>query len=345
VLAAGVKPGDSVLLIAASNAEPVLLEAVEMAVDAEGGKVTTAHMQAPVFYVQEPPPPLAEAMFVADVVLDVGALVWGHSIASITARYDYGTKGGVLHPPIPDTLLCPGARFPLRLLLSIVRKVATECSLADWTPMKITSPGGTDIQAKVWQSHCTPGGRHGSPGLFAIHPGAAFGVIPPLDVNGVAVFEAYTGYGATSEPLVFTIRDNMVIDMQGGFEVPEIQGRIEGVIDGNFISEIMWGVNPKARVDLAIKPISLEAERSPLTLHLGMGDEKMSGSPRRVVNKRPESRVLHQDGFMLYPSLWVGDRQIIDGGRLVCLDDREIQELASEEGDPKELLTPMAVKK
>lgn len=345
VRASGVRPGDSVLIVAASNADSTVIEAVLAAAAIEGGRVTTSYMEAPTLYFQEPPPPLAEAMFAADAVLDVGALIWGHSVPSIIARYDYGTKGGILHPAIPDTLLCPGARFPLELLLAIVDRIATLCTLDDWTPLKITSPGGTDLTAKVWQSHCTAGGKPGSPGLFTIYPGAAYGFIPPLDVQGVAVFEAYTGFGGTSQPLTFTIEDNLVVDIKGGSEAREIERRIRDVVDGNFISEIMFGANPKARVDLTIKPISLEAERSPQTLHLGMGDEKMSGSPRRVISKRPESRVLHQDGFMLYPSLKVGNHQILENGRLVCLDEPEVRELASTFGDADELLTPFTVQR
>jgi hypothetical protein len=342
VRAAGLIAGDSALLIAASTADPVVIEAVSAAAALDGAKVTVAYMETPSLYFQEPTAPLAEGMFAADVVLDVGALVWGHSLPSIRARYDYGTKGGVLHPPVPETLLCAGARFPLRLLLAIVARVTSQCSVADWTPLRITSPGGTDLRARVWQTHCTAGAKAG-PGGFTIYPGAAFGFIPPFDVNGRAVFEAYTGFGGTSKPLVFTIVDNLAVDIEGGPEAREIQRRIDRVVDGNFISEIMFGVNPKAKVDLRIKPISLEAERSPLTLHLGMGDEKMSGSPRRVENKRPESRVLHQDGFMLYPSLTVAETPIIEDGRLLCLNDRDIREMAGEYGDPEELLTTLSV--
>jgi hypothetical protein len=345
VRACGLKSGDQALLIAADNAEPVVVEAVCAAVGVENARVTICYMPTPTLYFQEPPPPLAEAMFSADVVLDVGALVWGHSEPSILARYDFGTKGGILHPPIPDTLLCPGARFPLNLLLAIVARVTAECAVDDWTPLHITSPGGTDLTGRVWQSHCTAGGRAGGPGLFTIYPGAAFGFIPPLDVNGRAVFEAYTGFGGTSEPLEFTIKDNFVTHIAGGHEADEIRRRIDGVVDGNFISEIMWGLNPKARVDLTITPISLEAERSPLTLHLGMGDEKMSGSPRRVFNKRSESRVLHQDGFMLYPTLTVGDRRILEAGALVCLEEPEMKAIASQFGDPDDLLSPMSVRR
>lgn len=345
VRASGLKPGDFALIIAATNADPVVIDAVAAACAAEGGQVTTSYMPAPSLYFQEPPPPLAEAMFAADVVLDIGALIWGHSVPSIIARYDYGTKGGVLHPPIPDTLLCPGALFPLKLLLTIVDRVTTQCALSDWTPLRVTSPGGTDLTAKVWQSHCTAGGKAGGPGLFTIYPGAAFGFIPPLDVNGRAVFEAYTGFGGTSEPLTFTIKDNIVVDIDGGPEAAEIRKRIDGIVDGNFISEIMFGVNPKARVDLTITPISLEAERSPLTLHLGMGDEKMSGSPRRVINKRPESLILHQDGFMLYPSLSIGDTPILEHGRLLCLDEPVVRNAAAALGNPDELLSTLAVQR
>lgn len=340
---ANIKEGEDVLIIPSTDADEIVVQAVIAAVKTLGADVTVAYAPPPELYFKEASRCLGEAMCAADTVLDVGSFVFGHSDASITAIVEYLTKGSVLSPPpTPAILKSPAALYPLELHYAVEAKVHKMCQQPDGTEITLTSPGGTNLSAKVWQNR-TGGGwaqlKGLAPGEFSIFPPGMLGFMPPRYVNGVAFFEAYTGFGKCSKPLKFTIENSYVTKIEGGWEAKALSDRIKGIDQANFLCEIMFGVNPKNRVDLKIKPVSFEAERSPRTLHLGTGDIKQAGGPIRCSGKDPRWKTVHQDGFMLYPTLKVGGQTILEKGHLTVLDDPEIIDLASKFGDPEEVLS------
>lgn len=337
---AHIKPGEEVLVIPATDCEELVVEAVIAAVRMVGASPTVAYAPPPELYFHEPPDSLVEAMCAADTVLDLGAFVWGHSDGSLRAMAEYLTKGALLIPPTPARLRSEAARFPIPLIRAIAHKVYDQVQKPDGTKIRVTSPGGTDLTAEVFRMQTGTDGyiKPLAPGEFHVFPSGVVGFVPPLNVNGKAVFEAYTAFGRLSQPVTFHIKDAYVTRIQGGWEAEEIEARIEGAVNGNHVCEIMWGIVPKNNVDLATRPISMESERSPKTLHIGLGDVKLNGGPKRASGVGPHWTTLHQDGYMLYPTLVVGDETVQDHGHLTALDDREILELARRYGDPKEVL-------
>ena len=340
---ANVKEGEEVLIVASTDADPLLIQAVSMAVNEASASATLIYDKPPEVYFKDPSPSAAEAMCAADTVLDIGSLVWAHSMASLVARYEYCTKGVTLSPPpTPAVLRSPASKYPLELHRAVSTKVYAQCQRSDGTKVHLSSPGGTDLIVEVWRDKTGHGYseiKGQVPSEFAIFPPGCLGFTPPKNVNGRAVFEAYTGFGRTSKPIEFEIQDQYVTEMRGGYEVEEIKRRIRGVKDGNYVTEVMFGMNPKARVDLSVRPLSLEAERTPRTLHIGMGDSTSSLGVKRVLGVTDsywpgKGKPLHQDGFMLYPTLRVGDETVIEHGNLKVLEDPEIREIAAKYGDP-----------
>ncbi len=340
---AGVGPGEQVLLAASTEADPLVVQAILAAVAAKGASPTVCYVPPTKGYFSEPPPPLAEAMAAADTILDVGAFVVGHTEACLRALFEYASKGIILcPPPTPAVLKSKGARFPAEVHHVISKLVFAQCQKPDGSLIHVTSAAGTDITAEVWRSKCGHGAAEmgvAAPGDFWVFPGGCFGFLPPRNVNGTAVFEAFTGYGRTSEPTVFTIRDSLIVDIQGGWEVAAIHQRIDGVKNGNWICEIMFGLNPANDVDMSVTPLSLQAERSPQTLHIGLGDGTLNVGPRRAQGHTRQWKVLHQDGFMLYPTLTVGGESVIERGRLAAIETEEVHRVAAKYGDPAEVLS------
>src|SRR3990172_1033096 len=151
---AGINQNESVMLVASTIAEDSVVQAVSAAVSITGAQITITYLPPPEFYFREPPPGIAEGMCASDVILDIGAFIWGHSNASITAMVEYATRGFVLSPPpTADTLKCPAVKHPLELHRAISKKVTELCRQPDGTKFRVTSPGGTDLTAEVWQSH------------------------------------------------------------------------------------------------------------------------------------------------------------------------------------------------
>lgn len=343
---AGITGAEEVLIVAAYNTEEVVIQSVMVAVQEQGAIPTLTHAPPPELYFKESSEALAEAMLAADVVLDLGAFVCGHSMASIRAMTEYLTRGAILSPPpTAEILKSPAALYPLELHYAVAKKVFEMCQQPTGTRMHLTSRGGTDLTAQVMRERTGGGGQVKplAPGLFGIFPPGIFGFIPPLNVDGVAVYESYVGFGKCSEPIKMTIENSWATKIEGGWEADELKARIKDVENANHIIEIMFGIAPKNRVNLNIRPLSFESERSPRTLHIGMGDQKMQGGPMPARGKGIHWKVLHQDGYMLHPTLKVGDKVVLHDGHLTALDDPEIIEFAKRFGDPAELFRYPAI--
>lgn len=329
-----IREGEEVLVVAATDAEPNVVQAISAACRLAGANVTISYIAPPGQYFKEPPPPVAEAMCAADLVLDVGGFVSMHTDASIVARFEYATRFCMLVPPPKgEVLKSDAAKFPLDLYARILEKVCEICQAEDGTEIELSSPGGTELFSEVWRLHTKPPGRTSN-----IFPVGTFGFVPPRNTNGKAVFEAFTGYGKTSEPIEFLIKNDFVEEIHGGWEASELESLVRNIRDGNYVCEIMFGINPRNRVNLTTKPLSLEAERSPRVLHIGLGNMKTGGAPKSVRGEGADWNIFHIDGFMVYPTLRVGKRTVLENGHLTVLDDPEVIQVAERYGDPRELL-------
>ena len=337
--------GEQVLVATGSQIDPVVTQAVLAAFSEAPVDVTQVVVPQPPTDFSEPVAPVTEAMLAADTLVDLGAGVWGHTWASFIAITEYLTKGVKVSPPAsPDTFTSPAATFPQDLLNAIQLRLFELLQQPDGTLIEITAPAGTSLQGAVWQNRAGQGWGSTAglmPGDFLMWPTGVAGFLPPKALDGIAVFESFTGYGKTSEPVTYVIENQHVARVEGGWEAAEVDAVIRAATNGDYVAEIMFGANPKSRVDLSQKPVPLEAERSPQTLHIGIGDEKLAGATVRALN--PDGSTWHTDGMMVYPTLTVGSKPVLDHGRLAFLDEPGFRSLAEEFGDPDELFSYPAV--
>jgi leucyl aminopeptidase (aminopeptidase T) len=343
---ANLAPGEQVVLVVGAQIDTVISQAVLAALHERDVQVTQIVLpQAPDIFF-EPPSPVMEAMAAADTVIDLGSAVWGHTWATFVSMTEYLTKGIKVSPPADaDTFTSDAAVYPMDLLHAIELRLYEMLQQPDGTPFEITSPGGTRLKGEVWRNRTGQGWGVTAgllPGDFLMWPPGVVGFLPPKQLEGVAVFESFTGYGKTSEPVSYTIENQRIVRVDGGWEADEIRAAIKAADNGNFAAEIMFGVNPRSRVDLNRRPeVPLEAERTPQTLHVGIGDEKLAGAPLRAT--KPDGTTFHTDGMMIYPTLTVGSSVVLANGRLPFLEEDAFRALASEFGDPDRLLGYPAV--
>lgn len=337
---ANLAPGEEVVLAVGTQVDPIVTQAVLVALSEQPATITTVVVPDPGPRSHEPPVPVVAAVATADTVIDVGAQIWGHTRACVVAMTEYLTKGVTVAPPVrPDVFTSRAATYPVDLLHAIELRLFDLVQQPDGTPYHLMAPTGTDLRGQVWRDRTGQG--WGSiaglmPGDFLAWPPGVVGFLPPKAVDGTAVFDSFPGFGKTSVPVTFVMEGQHVVEVRGGYEAEDIRRLIAAARNGDFVAKIVWGVNPASRVDLTTRPASPEAERSPQTLHIGIGDEKLAGSPIRSV--RPDGSTFHVDAMMVFPTLTVGDETVLDRGRLPFLEEDGFRELAAEFGDPDELL-------
>ncbi len=340
IMYANIAPDEQVLLATGIQVDPLVTGAIREVLGELSIELTQVVVANPGPLFHEPPPPVVEAMLAADTVIDVGAHLWGHTWATFVSMTEYLTKGILVAPPVgPEIFTSRAATFPRDLLYAIQLRLFETLQQPDGTRIRVTSPNGTDLLGEVWQNRTGQG--WGSiaglmPGDFLVWPPGVVGFLPPKGLDGIAVFESYVGLGKTTQPVQYVIERQRIVETKGGPEADQIRVMIADAKHGDYVAEIMFGVNPASRVDLTQRPVSLEAERSPQTLHIGIGDEKLAGSTLRAV--RSDGTTFHLDGMMIYPTLEVGTSLVLDHGRLPFLEEKGFRALAAEFGDPDELL-------
>jgi leucyl aminopeptidase (aminopeptidase T) len=138
----------------------------------------------------------------------------------------------------------------------------------------------------------------------------------------VVYFDAMQGFsGRLRTPLKVTVKKGKVEDIEGASEQVEYfhcMVRRFGP-DAAHIGEIMIGLNPKADVDVGLQdPSHLYAHRAAGTMHIAFGN-----SIDDFITVRPG---IHLDNLIIKPTVTIDGAICVKNGRLVVLDDPEIQQ-------------------
>jgi leucyl aminopeptidase (aminopeptidase T) len=146
-----------------------------------------------------------------------------------------------------------------------------------------------------------------NPGEVSAYPGGEVS-LPPLEgtTEGVVVIErVMTDLGALAEPLTWTVRDGLVVAIDGGAQAADLRAMIDGVEGATNIAELGIGLNPLARIG----PHITEAKKRLGTAHMAIGDN--AGGYGGVVESP-----LHLDGLILDVSIAVDGADLVRDGAL-----------------------------
>jgi hypothetical protein len=332
---AGVKRGESVLVLLHTNSDLRIAEAIAFVCRQVGANVD-------ILIVGEPTErwgtrlrtssAVNAAMKEADVIFRNGVGAGGGERSTRTRSV------GLLMKDI-EGFTSAGARIPAEIIFKI-------CELAErqWKSGKtftVRTNNGTELTAQVTKSSYAFGHIKGQlqPGQFVNWSGGFGGLClwPDWTANGTVAFDTVCTFeGRNRTPMKWTVENGRVMKVEGQPEhIRFIENAIElGGADANHFAEIMIGLNPAAsiRFDNMFSGLYLETERHAGVMHCAVGSstdlEDDHGGPK-APSVRP---TIHLDNLQLRPTILVDGQYSVNDGRLVWIDHPEVQALAAKHG-------------
>jgi len=131
------------------------------------------------------------------------------------------------------------------------------------------------------------------------------------------------------------------MNIEGVVEASRLKAMIQGILGGNFLSGIMFELNPKNSTNVLLDqgPFFNVVEMRSGNLPIGMGNRPFrTWAVEEMRNVVVPYRQSHLNGSILNPTIYVNDEPLIKGGHLTILDDHEVLEVARKYGEPDELL-------
>ncbi len=303
-----VKPKQQILILADDGGRSVKIgQQVAEACSAEGANVVMAIMPPLAVNGQEPPPPVAEAMQVCDIVFSV--MTEGHTIAHTNARKRATEKG------IKCVLAGMSRRedsFDRDISVDDINRIKERTEhiaeiMSRSNTARVTSSYGSDFTMSLK-------GRKG----LSLHPlsGAAIVTVPDYAEAAIAPVEGSTegvlvseggirGWGAPpSEPLRLSIKSGKVTKVSGPDDyvqqVKKALAKYENA--SNCAAELGIGTThtmPKSQIRMGVLVG---------TCHIAMGRNNDIGGET--------FSQIHADLLIYKPSVWLDDVCLIKDGKL-----------------------------
>lgn len=305
-----VSPDDEVVLVTDTAMDQQMWEVVLKAARVRGIKPTVAVMPEPNHAHQEPPESVRQMMLSADVNVLVASKTMLHCHASIECMEER-IKMLALEEITPEIITGGGASADY----DVVRERANEMRriFTEGKEIHVTTPAGTDLTASI-------DGRYGftGSGEAVEQPGvtlysASFpngeGAIAPVEetINGTIVWDVtMNDIGWIEEPIIATVEDGYITEIEGGPQADELRNLLESVDDPDSwgIGEVAVQVNPGAEIEGVIR-VDKKVEGY---MHIAFGENTDVGG-----NLDAE---LHSDGVISEPTLTVDGEVIVDDGEL-----------------------------
>jgi leucyl aminopeptidase (aminopeptidase T) len=325
---AGVQAGERVLVLTEHTVDPLVLQAIVAAAayrNADVQVLSVAPFSAGGVDRDNPgSESIAEAAHGrADVVI---ACTWWAEVHCAPLFFSQVAQKGArfvsLHMAATAAALNTGARLPPEVYYAIMRRVAE--IMGSGADIHLETAAGTDLVFK--NVTLTPDDGPLVPGGWRPFPYGGVNFYPET-CDGVFVVEDSTVTGVPEERLAVTMRDNVVVEIEGGIAAEQL--RRFGP-NGYYMRHALIGVNPKVRLDGGSQ---FEREKHAGAFYLGIDGLTEDG---RADPSQPG--YAHCDCQFDRPTVTVGDAVLSDRGRLSVLDEPEIREVAARFGPPEVVL-------
>ena len=325
---AGVRSGERVLILTEHTVDPVVLQALVAAAayrDADVHVLSVAPFSAGGWDRENPgEASIAEAAHGrADVVV---SCTWWAEVHCQPLFFSQVAQKGArfvsLHMAATAGALNTGARLPPDVYYAIMRRAAEIMGSGD--DIHLETAAGTDLT--FGNVTLTPDDGPLVPGGWRPFPYGGVNFYPET-CDGVFVVEESTTTGVPDERLAVTMKDNLVVGIEGGIAAEQL--RRYGP-DGYYMRHALLGVNPKVRLARASQ---FEREKHAGAFYLGIDGLNEDG-----VADPSQPGYAHCDCQFDRPTVTVGDVTLSRGGRLSILDDPEIREVAARFGPPDVVL-------
>ena len=312
--------------------DPVLVEAVRLAVEEVGANANVLHTRNWDKQNDPPPPALEHALEGADVLIGQGEYLHTKNSYLQRAIFERGLIYINNEAKTQQTMSSLYGRFPAELLFAIGTAISQKVGRGK--NIRVTTEAGTDIEMSVRPEtvggYCYPF-QFDSPGHKKGFPGGTACFHPEDPVNGVIAVQAITpGVGAPKSlldsPMFLTLRDHRVTKFEGDCaDWMEKHWREDGDENSGWLAECMWGIHPKA------SGRGGRGASNPHLLHFGLGNSIAYGGP---TYSKTWTVVFTENA-----TLTVDNQAILDKGHLTVLDDPAVRKVAAKYGKPEELLS------
>lgn len=250
-----------------------------------------------------------------------------------------------------DLLKTPQARFPIDIVGEIIRQTADMFPKGQDFDLKFGDKRGTDLTIKYTAEmrENLLGSNRWRGQMAADEPGCYVHYLPchgpnvydrtsvnnddsvEVDTNGVVVPYWAVGFEKPFEnPPQVVFEDDRIVQVNGDSEEAVI---LRDMLLGGQLIELGCGFNPKA----PRHTVYPAGSNSVGALHFGIDLAKPNDYIRRMMPEWEEPPV-HMDLISFDSTVTAGNTTLIDEGFLKALDAPSVVEMASQFGDPVELL-------
>lgn len=250
-----------------------------------------------------------------------------------------------------DLLKTPQARFPIDIVGEIIRQTADMFPKRQDFDLKFGDKRGTDLTIKYTSEmrENLLGSNRWRGQMAADEPGCYVHYLPchgpnvydrtsvnnndsvEVDTNGVVVPYWAVGFQKPFEnPPQVVFEDDRIVEVNGDSEEAVI---LRDMLVGGQLIELGCGFNPKA----PRHTVYPAGSNSVGALHFGIDLAKPNDYIRRMMPEWEEPPV-HMDLISFDSTVMAGNTTLIDEGFLKALDAPSVVEMASQFGDPVDLL-------
>lgn len=307
---AKLKPGEKLLILTDTGTDLAISYAFMQAALGEGVEAAVIIMKERDYPGEEPPPQIAAAMAVSNVIFQVTKTVMGYTQAVKEARRK-GARFAAMTGIFPDIIVSSTVKDTnFEAMKPLVEKLADMVNAAN--EVSITTPAGTDL-------HMSLKGRKAvkctslldTPGCLTGLPDLEVCVAPVEDsINGIAVVDAtISSSGLIKHPVILHIKNGLLNKIEGGEDADNLRELLEKQNNPHVyqIAELGIGLNPNAQLRGAI----IEDEGKLGTVHIAVGNNILLGG----INEAP----VHIDNVMKDPTV------VFDGEIVLKTKHRNIQ--------------------
>jgi len=306
---AGMRAGETLLLIADLFTDPDVIQAMATAGRAASGKVNIIFRHVPSRPHALPEEPVAMAMKGADVIVDLSRYDIVHTLPMREALFDFGARAVNMTGHTIETLLAPNVAE-----IDYEAVYAKACQMIKTIErgkvLRYSSPNGTNLTAEIGGRKWYPlAGIAHQPGTFAVIPiGEIIGSAVPGTPNGKVVLDFLALFGKLHTPIVLHVEKGWVTKVEGGEEAEKLRKMWEGVENANYVGELGGiGINPKARLTGRIDAIEEQMKLG--SVHIGLGDSLTYGD--RVSSK------MHLNATFINATVEIDGKAIIAENRIL----------------------------
>lgn len=269
-----IRQGEQVLIVSDTLRPQSISQALLGAALTRGAEGMIALYPGRATSPQEPPRAIAEAMCAADVVLcyTTGSLT--HSQARVAAQ-QAGAR--VLSMPgVNEETFLRTVQVDLTQVADLTQRIGERLAVA--RTAHITSAAGTDLTMDMGHAPVVVDGLCLSPGEIDFIPFGTTVVVPRSGstYGRVVVDGSITNIGVLHTPVVLTVHESRVTDIEGGREAAQLRAMLAATGDPNaYNCPAEWGVGTNPGAQLQGPEPTFEGERGYGWVHLALGSNQV----------------------------------------------------------------------